>query len=203
MRWRMELFGTETIVLILSGVSLLFLIGIGVSLEGEQRTPGRMWLLLLGVLVVPCMTMLFGIGAAMDEAKQVDFCGTNCHEMAPYYADLKDPESTNLAAVHYQNRYILTDQCYNCHTQYTMFGGAEAKLAGLRHVWHHYTGSYEKPIKIRGEYKIANCLHCHGEAKRYREKHSAFLAAIDNGEMSCLNCHAQIHPKQALAKVGG
>ena len=196
----MQPFSPETNVLILSALSLLFLIGIGVSLKGERRTAGRMWILLLGVIVLPCLTVFFGVGAAMDEAKRVDFCG-GCHEMTSNYEDLRNPESTNLAAVHYQNRYILTDQCYSCHTQYTMFGGVGAKLSGLRHVWHHFTGDYEKPIKLRGEYKIVNCLHCHGEAKRFREKHSAFLNAIDNGEMSCLNCHSQIHPKRMAAKA--
>ena len=196
----MEPFDTETIVLILSGISLLFFVGIGAS-RPEGLTPGHRWLLFLGVIVIPSLSLLFGVSAAMNEAKRVSFCGTSCHEMDPFYEDLKDPESTNLAAVHYQNRYILKDQCYSCHTQYTMFGGVEAKLAGMRHLWHHYTGGYEKPIRLRGEYKITNCLHCHGEAKRYREKHEAFLKAIDAGQMTCLTCHAQIHPKQATAKA--
>ncbi len=187
---------TGVIVLILSAVSLLLLIGVTVSMDEGSLTPGRIGVLFLGVIVVPCLSLTFGVGAAMDEAKRVGFCGTRCHEMAPFYEDLRSPESETLAAIHYQNRYILEDQCYSCHTNYTMFGPMEAKVAGLMHIWNHYAGHSEKPIKLKGEYRIANCLHCHGESKRYRESHTELLAEIENGDMSCLICHGQIHPQQ-------
>ena len=91
----------------------------------------------------------------------VHACG-DCHAMESHVADLRNPASESLAAVHYKNRYIQTDQCYTCHSDYGMFGTVSAKLEGLGHVYHNTTGNYPKPIKIKNPYSNLRCLSCHG-----------------------------------------
>jgi hypothetical protein len=39
-------------------------------------------------------------------------------------------------------------------------------------MWKYATGHYELPIHIREPYQVANCLHCHGEAKAFRTQHA-------------------------------
>ena len=51
--------------------------------------------------------------------------------MQVYVDDMLDSESESLAAVHYKNRYIPSNQCYDCHTSYGMFGTVEAKMGRL------------------------------------------------------------------------
>ena len=94
-----------------------------------------------------------------------------------------------------ENRFILEDQCYTCHTDYGFFGPVRAKLTGMRHLWNYETGRYTLPIRIRGPYRIANCLHCHGDSKVYREKHEDFRAQIASGDPGCLDCHLPAHPE--------
>lgn len=158
------------------------------------ESPRNHWLLLFGVVVFPGMTLLLGAERAMDDAKRPSFCGS-CHVMQHWANDLVDPQSKTLAAVHYQNRYILEDQCYTCHSDYTMFGPLQAKLGGMRHLWYYATGTYKLPLKIREPYHIANCLHCHGEAKVFRDAHPDIDDQIEAG-MSCLDCHSPVHPDQ-------
>ena len=52
------------------------------------------------------------------------------------------PGGRRLAAgQHYQNNRIPRDKaCFTCHTDYTLFGDAKAKLRGLRHVYVNYLG---------------------------------------------------------------
>jgi nitrate/TMAO reductase-like tetraheme cytochrome c subunit len=157
--------------------------------------PQRHWLLLFALVVFPSMALFLGLGRAMDDAKRPEFCGS-CHLMQPWMDDLKDPASETLAAVHYQNRYILENQCYTCHAEYTMFGPAKAKLAGVRHLWKYVTGSYELPLEIREPYHFENCNHCHAEARVFRDTHADSLEDLQTGRATCLDCHVQPHPDQ-------
>jgi nitrate/TMAO reductase-like tetraheme cytochrome c subunit len=136
----------------------------------------------------------------MENAKSPEFCGS-CHVMGPFINDLKNPKSETLASRHYQNRFILENQCYSCHTDYTVFGPVKAKMAGIRHVWKYETGTYGLPIKLRGTYNFQNCLHCHGESRRFLEKHDADLQKqIAAKETDCLQCHGPVHPEQKQAQ---
>src|SRR5690242_11510448 len=120
--------------------------------------------------------------------------------MDPWVRDLHDPNSTNLAAIHFQNRFILEDQCYTCHTDYGLTGPLRAKLTGMVHLFKYETGTYTTPIALYQPYDFGNCLHCHGESKRYREKHADALDALADGSMSCTDCHDHIHPEQEAKK---
>jgi nitrate/TMAO reductase-like tetraheme cytochrome c subunit len=181
-------------VVIVGLLALAFLVWV-VFFAGEIAVPQRHWLLLFALVVFPSMAMFLGLGRAMDDAKRPEFCG-QCHIMQPWMNDLKDPESDTLAAIHYKNRYILEDQCYTCHSDYTMFGPARAKLAGVNHLVRYVTGAYELPLHTRVPYNVANCAHCHAEAKVFRDAHTDVIEDLKSGEATCLDCHAPAHPDQ-------
>jgi hypothetical protein len=158
---------------------------------------GTRWALMLGFVVLSPLVYFLNVGLAIQGSKPVEFCNS-CHVMKPYVDDLENPDSDRLAAQHYQYRWISDHQCYTCHSDYGLFGGVEAKLAGLRHYVKYYITGYEQPIKIRGTYDNKRCLHCHGPVASYREiaEHKKNEAAIATSEMSCLgsNCHVKTHP---------
>lgn len=184
---------TRAAALAICIVALLFLLAMIVFWRMPD-SPRRHWLLLFGIVVFPGLTLLLGATMAVDASKRPEFCGS-CHVMHPFINDLRNPESTTLASIHYQNRYILEDQCYTCHTDYGMFGPLQAKMAGVRHLWHYETGTYTLPIRIASPYRIANCLHCHGESKIFRDKHPQLEEEIASGEAACLDCHGPAHPE--------
>jgi nitrate/TMAO reductase-like tetraheme cytochrome c subunit len=162
-------------------------------------SPSRHWLLLFGIVVLPSLALFLGANAAMEEAKRPQFCGS-CHVMDHFINDMRDPGSTTLAAVHYQNRFILENQCYTCHTGYTIFGPLKAKMAGIRHVWKYETDLYSRPIRLHDPFDFGTCLHCHGEARVFLEKHEEETRRmIHSREATCLDCHAPVHRAQEEA----
>lgn len=179
--------------LLIGLVALVFLIAVAVARIPDSAS--RHWLLLFAVVVLPGLALLLGAGRAMDAAKRPEFCGS-CHVMGPWIRDLKDPGSKTLAAVHYQNRYILEDQCYTCHTEYGLTGPLQAKLVGLVHMFKYETGTYTLPIALYEPYAFSNCLHCHGESKKYVEAHTDVAESIADGSMACTDCHDPVHPEQ-------
>jgi nitrate/TMAO reductase-like tetraheme cytochrome c subunit len=179
-------------------LALVFLLG-AVFLWDAPDSPRRHWVLLFAVALVPGLALVLGFGQTLDVMKQPVFCGS-CHVMDPFIADLKDPASETLAAKHYKNRYIREDQCYTCHSDYGVFGPLRAKLAGVRHLVNYETGNYVEPIKIREPYRIANCLHCHGEAQNFQTAHADTLPLLESGDMSCLDCHRPAHPEGRVSR---
>jgi nitrate/TMAO reductase-like tetraheme cytochrome c subunit len=133
----------------------------------------------------------------LSQSKTVDACAS-CHTMVPFVADMKDPKSETLAALHYKNRYIPENQCYTCHTGYGLAGNVNAKMGGIRHVLHYYLTGVPKEIRIRHPFPVATCLHCHGEAASFLnvEQHVDVELGpkIRSGELSCFECHEAPHP---------
>jgi nitrate/TMAO reductase-like tetraheme cytochrome c subunit len=179
-------------------VALTFLLAIR-RFADVPDTPRRHWLLLFGIVIVPGLALALGVGTALEDMKRPEFCGS-CHVMRPFINDLQNPDSATLAALHYQNRYIREHQCYTCHTDYGLFGPLRAKLAGVRHLLNYEIGNYDIPIKIREPYREANCLHCHGEAKVFREKHADTLEQLVSGDVGCLDCHRPAHGTQQASR---
>jgi nitrate/TMAO reductase-like tetraheme cytochrome c subunit len=175
-------------------MALIFLVGVAYTRIEDSTT--RHWVLLFAVAVFPGLALLLGAGRALDAAKHPQFCGS-CHVMQPWISDLRNPDSTTLAAVHYQNRYILEDQCYTCHTDYGFTGPLRAKLAGMMHLFKYETGTYALPLELYQPYRFANCLHCHGESRRYRDAHTDVAESLADGSMGCTDCHNPVHPDQA------
>ena len=180
----------------LSIVVLLLILYTAVFHRDRLLEPKAKWLHLLGLAILPLSIWFLGNFVAIEGAKQVSFCGS-CHPvMDPYVNDMIDPSSKTLAAVHYVNRYIVTEHCYACHVSYGLFGTFRAKWEGLKDVYRFYTGTWETPITLSLPYSNWNCLHCHDGAKKYEDLpvHRAVESLITTDKMSCLSCHRPTHP---------
>ena len=195
--------GLRTIRITVFGVCALaaVLVAYHTLLRRQQpMDPTTRWVLLIAFLVLSPLVYALNLGLAISDAKAVSFCDS-CHVMKAYVADLENPDSEQLAALHYQFRWIADHQCYTCHSDYGLFGGIDAKIAGLWHTWYNFVAGYELPLKIRGTYDNQRCLFCHGPVKAYREvpEHARNAAAIASSAKSCVdgNCHVRPHPRAA------
>lgn len=128
------------------------------------------------------------------------FCDS-CHVMEPYTASLIVDDSDSIPAIHYRNNWVPQETaCYDCHTQYTMFGDVKAKVTGLKHVWVNYVSGVPEEIKLYEPYANRDCLRCHGPSEKFytSEDHKDDLEELKSGETSCLECHDTGHilPKE-------
>jgi len=178
----------------------LIVVGAALVLYSLLRYRGRTqgfasWALLLtGVMVLPVFTGMVGTVLVFEKAEQVQFCAS-CHlTMKPYIDDMTGKESPSLAAIHYKNRYIPANQCYECHTSYGMHGTVGAKMSGMIDTYKYYTGTYELPIKMRHPYPNDDCLKCHADSKKWQEQdlHKDNKDALFKNEMKCMDCHADM-----------
>ena len=155
------------------------------------------WTLLVGLFLLPAVTMLFGNVVGFHNVKSSCF---TCHTMDPWVADMRDPKSKTLVSRHYQNRWIPDDQCYTCHTGYGLAGNFRAKIGGLGHVMHEYVTGVPEVIKIRRPFAVDTCLHCHGDSAKYLkiDQHidAEMKPKILSGELSCFECHETPHPRK-------
>lgn len=163
------------------------------SRSGSLR--GAMGTLFFGLAVLPVVVIFFSYSQGMSEMETVRACG-GCHVMAGHVADLRDPASESLAAVHFKNRYIRENQCYACHSDYGMLGTLAAKMDGVRHVRHFLAGTYTVPLQIAHPYSNAPCLQCHGESQKFLKSSGhpvEVRGQVLSGEVACLTCHAPAH----------
>ena len=183
--------------LILALLDIALLIVIWQMVRRRGVTTASKALLLGAIVVLPAIVVFLATAHGMQESMTVDACG-DCHVMEGHVADLRNPASDSLAAVHFKNRYIQNDQCYTCHSDYGMFGTMSAKLDGLGHVYHNIAGNYPKPIKIAKPYSNLRCLSCHGGAANFVAKHEKeMIPSLMSNENSCLDCHGPAHKAEA------
>src|SRR5690606_10485341 len=98
--------------------------------------------LLLPALGLPLVAWGIGYLHTLEESKQVTFCGS-CHEtMSPLVAALSEDDDTIASAHFRRGRVPAATACYECHSGYGLWGGVDAKLAGLRHMLLTVTGGY-------------------------------------------------------------
>jgi cytochrome c nitrite reductase small subunit len=159
-------------------------------------------LLTAAVVVVPFVSLATGMLLVFQRAERVEFCGS-CHgAMKAYVDDMKSPGSEGLAALHFKNRYIHSNQCYECHTSYGLFGTVEAKMSGTIDVYRYYTRTYRLPIKMRQKYPNGDCLKCHADSARWlaREIHTSpkVQPGLLSGKISCMVCHAAKNPAHPI-----
>lgn len=157
----------------------------------------------LGCFVLPVLITTGGTAHHLELSKSTAFC-LSCHEMEPYGESLWIDDPDHLQAAHFQNRRIPRDAaCYTCHTSYAMFGGVQAKLVGLGHVWVHFFGEEREPgeLELYQPYRNRECLHCHAGARSFVSggPHADLLAELRANELSCLDCHGGDH---RVAEVG-
>lgn len=185
-------------------LAIVILIGIGMVLWSLFRYRGRdvgpiSWgFLIAGTSVFPMI--LWGIGTILvvERVKTVQLCGS-CHlTMKSYVDDMMNPKSNSLAAVHYTNRYIAENQCYECHTSYGMLGTLEAKKQGLIDVYRYYTHTFQLPLRLSHPYRDGDCLKCHAGATKWIAAHEETEQRIFEGKLSCMQCHAETNPAHIL-----
>lgn len=203
----MTQFGDLDLDLVLVGFLLVtvFLIILVLRRPSVMETRTGKAMAFLGWFVLPILALAFGVEAHMERAKTTDFC-LSCHVMEPYGETLWLDDSSYVPAAHFQNHRVPPDAaCYACHVDYTMFGGVEAKWNGLKHLWVYYTDAPERgEIELYQPYDTrTQCLHCHGGARSFEEGelHVDLLEDLRSGEMSCLDCHDQIHPVTELEEL--
>ena len=195
---------TENAMRWLSGAGILLglasaaiIVAVLVRKPEWRLTAAAKWALLVGLLVLPAMTLLSGNVVGFHKVK--NSC-TQCHTMDPWVNDMRDPTSLTLVSKHYQNRWIPDDQCYTCHTGYGLAGSIRGKISGLSHVTHEYVTGVPAQIKIHRPFNVETCLHCHGESAKYLkiEQHvdAEMKPKILTGELSCFECHAAPHPRK-------
>jgi cytochrome c nitrite reductase small subunit len=167
---------------------------------GTVTSTAHGWLF-VSVGLVPVMIAFLAFAHGLEDTATVRSCGS-CHTMTPFVEDLRNVKSETLAATHFKNRYIQTNQCFTCHSDYGLAGTAMAKLAGLGHVWRYTTGSYTLPIKIAQPYSNVRCLGCHGESQKFLTSAGhpkEDLPSLMTNQTSCLDCHGPAHPAQKQA----
>jgi cytochrome c nitrite reductase small subunit len=195
-----EYYGSRalTVVLIIGIVIVLYNL---VRYRGRTTGPFSWVLLFAGGAIVPMLSLGFGTALVLEKAERVEFCAS-CHlTMKSYVDDMKNPKSESLAAIHYKNRYIASNQCYTCHTSYGMFGTVEAKMSGMTDLYKYYTRTFHLPIKMRGTYPNEDCLKCHAGSVKWPVIHDDFKEQLFKGEMACLDCHRDEHPAHILPPV--
>ncbi len=162
------------------------------------------WILLIaGAVGFPFLVTGVGTILVFERAERVEFCAS-CHlTMKPYIDDMENPRSSSLAALHYTNRYIPDNQCYECHTSYGLFGTVQAKKEGLNDVYRYYTRTFHLPIRLRHPYPNDDCLKCHAGSAKWSEDHEDYKDALFSGEATCMQCHANSHPAHNFAQTLG
>ncbi len=181
--------------LLLASTALLLLI---LAARAWRRAPfeaASVGLHVAALFLLPAALFFLTHRVVAERLKTVEFCGS-CHVMDPYVADLNDPESQTLAAVHHQNRLTGEHSCHACHSGYGLAGNFEAKKAGVRHVIRYYTGRYETPLAIPGGLSNRSCLGCHEGARRFsaRRPHRVYAQELAHDERRCIECHGPAHP---------
>jgi cytochrome c-type protein NapC len=163
-------------------------------------------LLFFGFAVLPIGAGLSSNIAGFEHTRMRGFCGS-CHVMEPFTDDASDPNSLSLPALHARNETFGTDNCYQCHSDYGMFGTVATKWGGLHHVWAYYIEGYaDMPVEealpqleLYRPFPNANCMRCHStRIPSWLEvgEHRSLLEEIREGSAGCMGagCHGPAHP---------
>lgn len=170
-----------------------------------------LWVLIRGRLpagyaaaavLLPLAAYAFAALYLLEGAKQVTFCGS-CHLMTPIVQSLESNDDS-LASIHYARGRVPHEQaCFACHSGYGIWGGVDAKVAGIRHMLLTVTGRYTLPLRHGGPFDIDSCLGCHAFAQNFRavEDHQDLdlQKELVERKIGCTgDCHPAPHPESAL-----
>ncbi len=198
------------------GILILIIIIVTAFFERRHLRPSIVSSLrFTGLCVLPLLIVFLGSFTTLEGSKRTEFCHS-CHTaMDLYVDDMRDKQSTTLAAMHYNKRLIQTDECYSCHVDYGVWGTAEAKGRALIDMYYWFTNSAtakgEEQIKLYGSYQNSLCLYCHSGSQSFLESgkqvHKKFADALVGKKvgtgapiMACGICHGPAHPKLADKK---
>ena len=180
------------LVMALSAVALIA--GTLTAYRGRLAGFRARLLLFVGICCIPLPAMLMSAAVGLEQSKAVGFCNS-CHLMSAFVEDMKDPDSRSLSAVHFRNRYIQEAHCYNCHTDYGLFGTLEVKVGGMSHVWSDFVGSTARPVRAKTNYRFTICLNCHGQSSKFvqQKDHAGVVIRTVSGASRCTECHSRSH----------
>lgn len=194
----MPYFAEVLALLTLVTIALAALVALRPALTAAR---GGKVLAFLALLVLPLAMTALGLSSHMERSKSTEFC-LSCHVMEPYGKSLRVDDAGFVPASHFQNNRVPRDKaCFTCHTDYTMFGDAKAKLRGLRHVYVYYLAGAPEKISLYEPYNNRECLHCHAGARSFEESelHVEIRDELRTNQTSCLECHDVVHEVDQLA----
>jgi len=173
---------------------------------GVARVPALVFarlIALLALIVLPAGAVFLANYHTFEGVHDVNGCAS-CHVMQPMVTDMRDPKSETLAALHYKNKWIADNQCYQCHSDYGLGGNLEAKMTGFRHLARYTTRTYTEPIVARVTFDNNNCLHCHDGTPKWVavESHVDARKALVANQTKCIDCHGEPHPTAAQRTPG-
>ena len=158
---------------------------------GVVRLPGIVFarlVALMAFMILPATAVFLANYHPFQGVHEVRGCAS-CHVMRPMVNDMQDPGSETLAALHYKNKWIAKDQCYQCHSDYGLGGDLEAKMTGFRHLARYTTRTYKEPIVARVKFNNQNCLQCHEGTPKWVAVESHVEAHKDPWQSTC-SCNA-------------
>ena len=196
--------GTTPILVFVILVSIALIVWMVLRPSITATRAGKM-LAFVTLVIFPVVAGGMGVSKHVQYSKSTDFC-LSCHVMEDYGKSLRVDDRSYLPATHFQYNLIPRDQaCFTCHTSYAMFGNAQAKMRGLKHVYKYYIGTPADPIKLYEPYNNRECLHCHLGARGFEEgtthtKEPEFMAKIKRNEIGCTTsgCHNIVHNVKEL-----
>lgn len=194
----MPFFEEVLAVLALVTIALAALVALRPALTAAR---GGKVLAFIALLVLPLAMTALGVSAHVERSKSTEFC-LSCHVMEPYGKSLLVDDASFVPASHYQNIRVPRDKaCFTCHTDYTLFGDAKAKMRGLRHVYVYYLAGAPEKIALYEPYNNRECLHCHAGARSFEESelHVEIRDELRTNQTSCLECHDVVHEVEELA----
>ena len=145
------------------------------------------------LFILPILNVQTGVQLHMNASKSTEFCMA-CHVMEDYGESMLADDMSMIPANHFQNRRVdPKSACFDCHTQYTMFGDGRAKLTGLRHLYAFYTNQIPETIELYRPYHNRECLHCHIGSRRFEEMHDHDMEGLLANEVGCMECHGKGH----------
>ncbi|GAW92988.1 cytochrome c3 family protein [Calderihabitans maritimus] len=138
------------------------------------------------IIFVLAITALIVLG--IEYTSRPEFC-SSCHEMKEFYTSWTTSSHRNV-------------NCLKCHSDPGLVGLIKTKIKALGEVYHHFTQTYETPIKINSEtWSFSRrCLRCHQEVVDksngpHNQKHFAM-------EMACTRCHeGLVHNPQTNTRL--
>jgi nitrate/TMAO reductase-like tetraheme cytochrome c subunit len=184
-------------------IAIVLALAVLLAVRAElTRARGGKILAFVVLFIAPVLVVSLGFSEHMERAESTQFC-LSCHVMHDFGQSLYVDDPSYIPAKHFQNNLVPRDHaCYTCHTDYTMFGTAHAKLRGLRHVYIQYLGKIPAPadIKLYTPFNNRECLHCHAGMRAFEEhpKHSKtpeMMKQIMSNQLSCMTskCHDTVH----------
>jgi cytochrome c nitrite reductase small subunit len=173
---------------------------------GIARVPALVFarlIALMALIVLPGGAVFLANYHTFEGVHEVNGCAS-CHVMLPMVNDMRDPGSETLAALHYKNKWIAKDQCYQCHSDYGLGGDLEAKMTGFRHLARYTTRTYAEPIVARVKFNNQNCLQCHEGTPKWAavESHVESHKDLVANQVKCIDCHGDPHPTAAQRTPG-